>query len=73
MVQVSDYPQLIAANMTPVRQLWVNGTRAIRSVIDGETQGLSVTPTGYRAAAPLGWTSGAVDAQGELRWPRQLR
>eukprot|EP00041_Stephanoeca_diplocostata_P011834 m.196337 g.196337 ORF g.196337 m.196337 type:complete len:215 (-) comp18690_c0_seq6:2243-2887(-) len=71
LLQVSDYP--LIANVTPVRQLWVNSSRATRNFIDGETQGLTVTPTGYKTAAKLDWMSGAVEAQTELRWPRQLR
>ena len=52
----------------PLRNLWVDGIRAVRTAIEGESIGLNATASGYAApAGSLLWTSG------ELRWPRQIK
>ena len=67
---VSDIANLTAPFL-PVRQLWVNGTRAARSSMDGSTLNWKVSATGYTAPAPV--PTDYITSQVELLWPRTIK
>ena len=63
------------ANLThsflPVRNLWVNGSRANRVSTDGNVLGWTVSATGY--VAPTKLSMDVVANQVELVWPRSIK
>lgn len=67
---VSDIAPAIPKADLPVRQLWVNGSRATRTYADGRELGLKATPTGFDSASVLGWTA---ENQPEMRWPSVIK
>lgn len=69
----SGLPNVSSADL-PFRQLWVDGERATRTFIDGDSLKLTPTATGYMSAGPLPNSSSQWAAsQTEMRWPSQIR
>ena len=66
----SDIANLSTTEL-PVRNLWINGSRATRVSVDGNTLGWNVTATGY--STPSTVPSSFVTNQVELLWPRTIR
>lgn len=66
---VSDIPNITDA-MLPVRNMWVNGTRATRISTLGDDLGWTVTATGFTASTTV--TPTYVSNEVELLWPRSI-
>lgn len=65
----------ITSSFLPVRNLWINGSRASRVSIDGNTLGWTVSPTGFVAQEPFSSEEATsfVENQVELVWPRVIK